>query len=146
MRRYNLTPFQPAFVLERMLADMTRAAGRAGTTDGPRYDVVRHDDDRFELVIAVPGYDDAAIEINEEDGRLTIAASGNEALDKDDFVRRGIARAGFQLAFALPEHVTAKAGRLNDGLLHIELERVVPEHLRPRRIAIGPQTDKQAAA
>lgn len=147
MRRYNLTPFQPSFFHDRWLADMAQSANRASGASLPPYDVIRSDDDRFELVIAAPGYVDANIDVSEEDGRLTVTAKDNQSADnKDKYVRRGIARDGFRIEFDLPQFVTAKSGRLSDGLLHIGLERVVPEHLQPRRIAINADTAEKAAA
>lgn len=147
MRRYNLTPFQPTFLHDRWLADLARPANRAGGAFLPPYDVIRDADDRFELVIAAPGYVDADIDVSEEDGRLTVTAKDSQSGENEGkFVRQGIARGGFRIEFELPQFVTAKSGRLSDGLLHIGLERVVPEHLQPRRIAINADAAEKAAA
>lgn len=147
MRRYNLTPFQPSFLHDHWLADLAQPANRARGAVLPPYDVIRNDDDRFELVIAAPGYNDADIEVSEEDGHLTVTARDNQSAENEGkFMRRGIARNGFRIEFELPQFVTTKSGRLNDGLLRIGLERVVPEHLQPRRISINSNTAEKAAA
>jgi molecular chaperone IbpA len=146
MRRYDLTPFQPSFFLDRMLSDFSQPANHASDVVQPQYDVVQTDDNKSELIVAVPGYRESEIEISEENGRLVIAAGANAIDDGQKVYRRGIARDGFRLEFRLPQHVTTQTGSLVDGLLHVGLERVVPEHLQPRRIAINGNQDEQAAA
>lgn len=147
MRRYNLTPFQPSFFNDRWLADLAQPANRARSASLPPYDIIRGDDDQFELVIAAPGYADADIDVSEEDGRLTITAKGTQPEEEQGkYVRQGIARGGFQIEFELPQFVTAKSGRLSEGLLHIGLKKVVPDHLQPRRIAINTDAAEKAAA
>jgi molecular chaperone IbpA len=146
MRRYNLTPFQPSLLFDRVFADIARPADIAGNLAEPNYDIVSIDDDHTELIVAVPGYQESEVDISEENGRLVISAAAIPVDESHKVLRRGIPRTGFRLEFRLPKHVTAKSGRLVDGLLHVVLERVMPEHLRPRRIAINSDSIDKAAA
>jgi len=68
---------------------------------------------------------------------LTVEGKREEDDTKTSFLHQGIAVCGFQRQFQLAEHVEVKGAKLEDGLLHVDLERIVPEEKKPRRIAIN---------
>ena len=86
----------------------------------------------------MPGFAEKDLEIVAHDRTLTVRGKVEQA-DSDGWVRRGIAREGFERRFALGEHVAVKGAKLELGILDVELEREVPEALKPRTIAIGAQ-------
>jgi molecular chaperone IbpA len=84
----------------------------------------------------VAGFAEKDLSIEVRDRVLTIEGKREEET-KASFLHQGIAGRSFQRHFQLAEHVEIKGAKLENGLLHVELERVVPEERKPRRIAIN---------
>lgn len=111
-------------------------------TATPAYDIVQHGEDSFTIVVAVPGLDDADIDITEHKGRLSISFKEEDAPKGEDtsnvtVLRRGIQARRAALDFKLGEHVYVDQANLEKGLLSITLVRHVPEELQPKQIHIG---------
>jgi molecular chaperone IbpA len=87
--------------------------------------------------MAVAGFDRAEIDIETERDTLRIVGRRQAEDNKRNFLHRGIAARNFEHTFQLADHVQVVGAKLDKGLLHIELQRVVPEALKPRKIAIG---------
>ncbi len=83
------------------------------------------------------GFAAGELTVDVKDRVLTIAGKREEAPEKTNFLHQGIAGRGFERNFQLAEHVEVKGARLENGLLQIDLERIVPEEKKPRRIAIN---------
>ncbi len=102
----------------------------------PSYDIMKVDDDNFQITLAVPGYsrDDISIETREQE----LWVRGNRQVDasQNQYLYRSIASGAFERRFRLPEHVKVRGARMQDGLLHIDLVRELPEELRPRHVPI----------
>jgi len=111
-------------------------ATTAGAAEWPAYNIETAGEDRYRIVLAVPGFRDADLEIVSEPNRLTVEGRPQEP--NESVVYRGIATPPFRRTFTLGEHVRVETATLADGLLTIELVREVPEALRPRRIEISP--------
>lgn len=120
------------------LSSLLEAVGRDEADFGghPPYDIERLDRDRYRVTMAVPGFARDQLDIQTERRTLTVKGSGRDAETRPDYLRQGIARRGFERGFQLAEHVEVAAARLENGLLHIELERRVPEAMRPRSVPI----------
>ncbi len=126
-----------------------------GALRGVAYDIAREGDDRFAVTLAVPGYDEAQIEITAQDRVLSVKgkpAEGNapapaegNAPAEDGYLHRGIRTGAFEQRFVLAPHVEVAGAELKQGLLRVALERRVPEALRPRTIAIGAVGEAEAA-
>jgi molecular chaperone IbpA len=117
------------------LAD--NAAANAEVQSYPPYNIEKTGDDSYRLTMAVAGFRSSDLDITAKDntlvisGRVTAEAQGNEVL------YRGIAGRAFERRFVLADHMVVEGADLSDGLLHVGLKRVVPEALKPRKIAIG---------
>ena len=116
---------------------------------GPAYDIADLGENRHEVALAVPGYGEEQLEITVENGTLLVRGKPAGHGAETRYVRQGIARGGFERRFELAEHVLVKGARLENGVLHVELAREVPEALKPRTIKIGggsePQIEAKAA-
>lgn len=116
-------------------------ANAARKPTAPAYDLVAQGDHNFKLAIAVPGYAASELSLTLDDGTLIVrgqpAQSEESAAEGVKWIRKGISRSAFEQRFALAEHVQVKSADLVSGVLEIELERVIPEALKPRTIAIG---------
>ena len=106
------------------------------TTNYPPYNVLKHDDNTFEVEIAVAGFDKEEISIEVDQDQLII--KGHRAKDDDasKYVHRGLAARDFEKAFTLPQYMEVGEVSLTNGILHVTLTLVIPEALKPRRIEV----------
>ena len=102
----------------------------------PPYNIERSDETHYRISIAVAGFGEKDLNVEVRDGVLTASGKRDEA-EKQAYLHQGIAGRAFERRFQLAEHVEVRAAKLENGLLHIDLERVVPEEKKPRRIAIN---------
>jgi molecular chaperone IbpA len=132
--RLDYSPFFRTTVgFDRLLDLLGQAEGAPGY---PPYNIERSDENHYRITLAVAGFAEKDLDIEVRDGVLTVEGK-HETEAKPAYLHQGIAGRAFQRQFQLAEHVEVKAARLENGLLHIELERVVPEEKKPRKIAIG---------
>ena len=106
----------------------------------PPYNIELLEQDKYRITMAVAGYDQNEISITSENNTLTVAASkadkGNDE-KRRTYLHQGIAERNFKRQFKLADHVKVVAASLNNGLLHIQLEREIPEAMKPRSIPIN---------
>jgi molecular chaperone IbpA len=102
----------------------------------PPYNIERSDETHYRISIAVAGFAEKDLNVEVRDGVLTAVGKRDEA-EKQAYLHQGIAGRAFERRFQLAEHVEVRAAKLENGLLHIDLERIVPEEKKPRRIAIN---------
>ena len=111
----------------------------------PPYNIERTGEDAYRLTVAVAGFRPEELDLQLKDNSLVLI--GRPATEKQvvQYLHRGIAGRAFERRFVLAEHMVVDSADLVDGLLHVELKRVVPEALRPRQIAIKSEQAKLAA-
>lgn len=119
---------------ERMFDELSRSTTTASNTNYPPHNIVKIDDDNFLIEIAVAGFKREDIDIQLKDSILTVRGKKEDART---YTHKGISSREFARTFTLGEHVQVNGANLEDGILAIELERVVPEEERPRVIEIG---------
>ncbi len=98
---------------------------------------MREADDRFRITLAVPGFKPDEIEIVAQQNQLTVTGKPAEENAKSTYLHRGIARRAFERRFQLADYIEVGSASFADGLLTIELNRVIPETMKPRKIEIG---------
>jgi molecular chaperone IbpA len=104
----------------------------------PPYNIERSDENNYRVTLAVAGFRRKDLSVDVKDRVLTIAGKREEAeKPAGALLHQGIAGRAFERNFQLAEHVEVKAARLENGLLHVDLERIVPEEKKPRRITIN---------
>lgn len=101
----------------------------------PPYNIKKVDDNKYVVEMAVAGFAKQDIEITIEDNKLIV--KGNAADDADNFVFKGIANRAFTRTFALDDQIEIKDAAMFNGMLKIALERIIPEHKKPRRVEIS---------
>jgi molecular chaperone IbpA len=152
--RLDHSPFFRTTVgFDRLLDLLDQADGNA--QGYPPYNIERSDENHYRVIVAVAGFAQQDLGVEVEGGVLTVTGKREaEAGAKPSFLHQGIAGRAFQRQFQLAEHVEVRGARLENGLLHIDLERIVPEEKKPRKIAIatssaqdnGPRTIESARA
>ena len=103
----------------------------------PPYNIVKHDDDKFTIEIAVAGFSKAEIEIEFRENTLKIESKSRpEGDDEKEYLHKGISNRAFTRSFRLSDDVVVKGATFENGLLNVELERIIPEEKKPRTIKI----------
>lgn len=104
----------------------------------PPYNIEKLDESNYRIVMAVAGFGEKDLNITAQDDRLTVSGKIVEAEEEaaKSYLHRGIAGRSFERTFRLADHIKVKEADLKDGLLMIDLERIVPEEKKPRMIPI----------
>jgi molecular chaperone IbpA len=100
----------------------------------PPYNIRKVEDNKYVIELAVAGFGKSDIEITLENNKLII--SGNTADDNDNFLFKGIASRAFTRTFALDDHIEIENAEMMNGMLRIALEKIIPEHKKPRKIEV----------
>lgn len=135
---FDFSPYRRSTVGFDHLFDLLEKGQRSETSDGfPAFDIVRDAEDRFRITLAVPGFKADEIEIVAQQNQLNVAGKPAEEDATRAYLHRGIARRAFERRFQLADYIEVGSASFADGLLNIELSRVVPEAMKPRKIEIG---------
>jgi molecular chaperone IbpA len=105
-------------------------------TSYPPYNINKIDDLNYQVEMALAGFGKDDIEIKYADNQLTIKSVDSDDKDEKDVIHRGISKRKFSRSFTLAEDIKVNGAELKDGMLLVELEKIVPEEKRPRTIAI----------
>ena len=139
MRNYDFAPLYRATVGFDQIADMMDRVLTNDVTQPsyPPYNIEKTADDAYRISIAVAGFSDEDLSVEVKDGALLVSARKVDEDENRTFMHRGIATRAFQRRFHLADHVRVVGASHMDGMLHIDLEREIPEALKPRRIEIA---------
>ena len=117
--------------LERM-ANVHQAATRQSY---PPYDVLKLDEDTYQVSIAVAGFTKEDIDVSVDNGTLIVKGEILEVTD-GEYLHKGIASRKFTRTFALSEYMEVTGAKIEDGMLHINIDRIVPEEKKPKTIKV----------
>lgn len=146
MRSFDLSPLYRSTVgFDRMfnLLDSLGGVDNSGQTYPP-YNIERVNENDYRVTMAVAGFgeDDLSVEVKESTLTVKGEKKGEAEKSEEEFLYRGIAARAFERRFQLADHVEVKGATLENGLLHIDLVREIPETAKPRTIAIGKANGK----
>jgi len=154
MRTFDLSPLYRSTVgFDRLFSLLDQTTGvEAGVPGYPPYNIERTGENAYRITMAVAGFNDSELSIESRENTLTVKGEKKAEDGKDaEVLYRGIAARSFERRFQLADHVEVKGARLENGLLHVELVREIPEAMKPRTIAItsgksaGQQIEAKAA-
>ena len=138
MRTLNLDPFWRTTIGFDRLFDMMDESLRFEPQDNyPPCNIVRTGEDVYRITLAVAGFKPEQVNVTVHQNTLVISGQVNQKQDQVEYVHRGIAARPFERRFSLADFVEVKQASFEDGLLQIELERKVPESMKPRKIDIN---------
>ena len=133
--------------LSRLVDAASRAAGAATY---PPYNIEKTGDESYRLSMAVAGFGAADLDIQVQENALLVTGKAKKEEDTAQYLHRGIARRAFERRFQLADTIKVVGASLDNGMLHVELVREIPEAMKPRTINITtgaqPQTIEQKAA
>ncbi len=140
MTTFDLSPLYRTAIGFDRLADTLSTASRTDSNGYPPYNIESLGENRYRITMAVAGFSEGDLDIVTERNTLTVSGGrqdSDSASEEGEFLYRGIANRSFERRFQLADHVEVSGARLENGLLHIELKRELPEQMKPRKIEIG---------
>ena len=137
--RFDLSPLYRSTVGFDSLASMLDQVADFDNeaTSYPPYNIERLTENEYRITMAVAGFGKEDVEIEVKENTLSIRGEKKEVDKERTFLHRGIASRAFERRFQLADHVEVRGADVKDGLLSVDLEREVPERLKPRMIEIG---------
>mgnify|MGYP000001366527 FL=1 len=130
----KITPYAVGF--DRIISDMFQyAENNVASTGYPPYNI-RKEGDKFQIEIALAGVTKEDLDITAEGGKLTISHDPEETSVDVEWLHKGIAQRKFKRVWTLADDVVVNGAQMENGMLYIELERIVPEEKKARSIKI----------
>ncbi len=155
MDRFDFSPLFRSTIGFDRFARLVDSATRfdTATPTYPPYNIETTGEDSYRLTMAVAGFSRDEIDVTVEKNSLVIAGKAQKENEETQgrYLHRGIARRAFERRFSLADHIKVSGASMDNGLLHVDLAREVPEEAKPRQIKIGeaasqPQVTQQKAA
>ena len=142
MTRFDFSPlFRSTVGFDRMM-NLLEASARSGEDGYPPYNIEKMGENDYRITMAVAGFGENDLVIEVKDSTVTVSGSTSGEGDQERaYLYRGIAGRSFKRAFQLADHVHVSGANLENGLLHVDLVREVPEALKPRTIKISTGQD-----
>ncbi len=138
MRRFDFAPLHRASIGFDQIADMMDRVMTADSQPSyPPYNIEKTGNDGYRISIAVAGFSDNDLSVEVKENSLVVAARKAEEDGERTWLHRGIATRAFERRFTLADHIRVTGASHENGMLHIDLVREVPEALKPRRIEIA---------
>ncbi|MBV9248677.1 MAG: Hsp20 family protein [Acetobacteraceae bacterium] len=138
MTTFDFSPlFRTAIGFDRLARLMDTAASAAEAPSYPPYNIEKTGEETYRLTMAVAGFRPEDLDITVKENTLVVSGRINSEDTKARVLYRGIAGRAFERRFVLADHIVVEGADLQNGLLHVGLKRVVPEALKPRKIAVG---------
>lgn len=142
MRHFDFTPLHRSTIgFDRLFSMLDSANSEAPSY--PPYNIERTGENAYRITMAVAGFSEADLSVEAKEHVLTVKGEKKDEDENRDILYRGIASRAFERRFQLAEHVRVEGAHLENGLLHIDLVRELPEAMKPRKIEIGTGSAKQ---
>ncbi len=137
MTTYDLSPLYRSSIGFERLANILNSASRSEQGQAfPPYNIEVVGEDKYRITMAVAGFGEGDIEITSEQNKLQVVGRIEGKENDREFLYRGIAERSFERRFQLADHVRVTGARMENGLLHIDMYRELPEAMKPQTIKI----------
>ncbi len=147
MRHYDFAPlYRSTIGFDRLAQLLDNVSGLDAEAAYPPYNIERLGENQYRISMAVAGFVDDELRIEVKEQTLTVKGEKKAETGERQFLHRGIAARSFERRFQLADHVEVTGANLKDGLLDIDLQRNVPERLKPRSIPIATSGVQQIEA
>ncbi|ARU92329.1 small heat shock chaperone IbpA [Tatumella citrea] len=137
MRNFDLSPLYRSAIGFDRLFNLLESNPNQANGGYPPYNVELVDDTHYRITIAVAGFSQQELDITFHDNMLMVRGSHPVEQPEKKYLYQGIAERNFERKFQLADHIVVRDARLENGLLSIDLERITPEEVKPRRIEIS---------
>ncbi len=150
MRHFDLTPLYKTSVgFDRLASILDSLANFDGDQGFPPYNIERLGENEYRITMAVAGFSESDLTVETKEGMLSIRGQKKAEEKKREYLHNGIAARNFERRFQLADYVEVSKATLENGLLHVDLKREIPEAMKPKTIAITkaqPQNGKAIEA
>lgn len=137
MRNFDLSPLMRSSVgFDHLNRLVDSALSNENATTYPPYNIEKLSEDKYQITMAVAGFSPEELTVTVQEGTLLIAGRAHDDDGERHFLHRGIAKRAFERRFELAETIKVGDAHFENGLLQVDLKRVIPEHKRPRTIEI----------
>lgn len=137
MATFDFSPlFRSTVGFDRLGRLLENTLEDSGANGYPPYNIEKRGDDQYRIVLAVAGFAEDDLDVTVKEGTLIVSGRIDDKDEEVRYLHRGIAGRAFERRFELADHIEVQDGRLENGLLVIELKREIPEALKPRKIEI----------
>lgn len=137
MRNLDFSPlYRNAIGFDRLFNLMETNNAKNGSSGYPPYNIEQQDENKYRITMAVAGFAEDQLEITQKENMLVVRGE-QKAAEEKNYVYQGIAERDFERKFQLADYVKVIGAEMENGLLHVDLEREIPEAMKPRKIAIN---------
>ncbi|CCN33358.1 Small heat shock protein ibpA [Vibrio nigripulchritudo MADA3029] len=137
MRNVDFTPlYRNAIGFDRLLNLMEANSAKNSSGGYPPYNIEQKDENNYRITMAVAGFAEEHLELTQKENMLIVRGE-RQAEEGKNYVYQGIAERNFERKFQLADYVKVVGATMENGLLHVDLEREIPEAMKPRKIAIN---------
>ena len=145
MTRFDFSPLYRSSVGFDRITRLMEAALNAEDAQQsyPPYNIEKTGEYEYRITMAVAGFDAEDLDITTRENTLIVSGKIKDGEDKGSYLHRGIARRAFQRRFNLADFIEVVGAKIENGLLHIDLKRELPEAMKPRRIEIQTESSKR---
>jgi molecular chaperone IbpA len=139
MRNLDFSPFYRSAIGFDRMANLLDNLSRAEQNQPsyPPYNIELTGEDKYRITMAVAGFDSSEIDIEVNQNLLRVSANKPSDVQEKTYLHQGIAARSFERKFQLADHVQVQSANYQNGLLHIDLQRIIPESMKPRSIPIA---------
>lgn len=138
MNSFDFSPLFRSTIGFDRLTRLMDAASQVDTGSAyPPYNIETTGENAYRLTMAVAGFGADDLDITAKEGALVVTGKARKEDEEKHYLHRGIARRAFERRFQLADHIRVAGASLDNGLLHVDLVREVPEALKPRKIEIA---------
>lgn len=146
MRHFDFAPLYRSTIGFDRLAQLFDGAGLEAEGGYPPYNIERVAENEYRITMAIAGFAEDEVNIEVKDTTLSVKGEKKPEDGERQFLHRGIAARSFERRFQLADFVEVKGASLKDGLLSVDLQRNIPERMKPRTIAIGTGSEAKQIA
>ncbi|MGF1911745.1 Hsp20 family protein [Vibrio kasasachensis] len=138
MRNVDMSPlYRHAIGFDRLFNLVESSAKKPSQNGYPPYNIEQKDEHNYRITMAVAGFSEDALSLTQNENMLIVSGEIKAAETKPTYVYQGIAERNFERKFQLADYVTVTTASIENGLLHIDLVREVPEAMQARKISIS---------
>jgi molecular chaperone IbpA len=127
--------------LDELFDTLSRSVNAGTNSNYPPYNIIRHDENCYAVEIAVAGFKEDEIDITVHEGYLTVEGQQKSKIADTEnpavYLHHGISKRDFRKTWPLGNHVEVTGANFADGILTVNLERIIPEEMKPKKIAIS---------
>lgn len=146
MRSVDLTPLLRSTIgfdqINRLFDTVAR--GEGAEPGFPPYNIEKSGEDDYRITMALAGFSEDDLDVTLHEGVLIISGKSQQEEEDRNFLYRGIAQRAFERRFRLADTIRVESATFENGMLHVDLKREVPEHMKPRKIEIAKSVSSKA--